>query len=108
MLSSHSPISANETKAPNTISAARQPPKRHTISTEAAIVPIQVSHSKMSMNAVTSHSHSERKPSSSAKTGFGLSAVRCSSSQSWASSSLRGSSSQVSDAGQSNSPLSRK
>ena len=31
MLSSHSPIRANETNAANTISAARQPPKRSTI-----------------------------------------------------------------------------
>ena len=105
MLSSQSPISANETKAPNTISAARQPPKRQTSSAEAAIVPIQVSHSKKSMKAVTSHSHSERKPSSTAKNGFGLSAVRCSSSQFWALSSLRGSSCQVSEVGQSKSPL---
>ena len=33
MLSSHRPMRANETKAPSTISAARQPPKRSTIST---------------------------------------------------------------------------
>ena len=100
MLSSQSPISANETKAPNTISAARPPPKRQTSSVEKAIVPIQVSHSKKSMKAVTSHSHSDRKPSSTAKNGFGLSAVRCSSSQFWALSSLRGSSCQVSEVGQ--------
>ena len=108
MLSSHSPISANETNAKNTISAARPPPKRHTSRVEAAIVPTQVSHSKTSMKAVTSHSQNERKPSSTAKTGLGFAAVRCSSSQSWASSSLLGSCSQVSEAGQLKSPLSRK
>ena len=71
-------------------------------------MPTQVSHSKMSMKAVTSHSQSERKPSSTANTGFGLAAVRCSSSQFCALSSLPGSCFQVSDAGQSKSPLSRK
>jgi hypothetical protein len=108
MLSSQSPISANETNAPNTIRAGRQPPKRQTISTDAAIVPTQVSHSKTSMKAVTSHSQSERKPSSTAKTGLGSAAVRCSSSQVCASSSLRGSCCQVSELGQSKSPLNRK
>ena len=71
-------------------------------------MPTQVSHSKMSMNAVTSHSHIERKPSSTAKTRLGLSAVRCSSSQFWALSSLAGSCFQISDEGQSNWPLSAK
>ena len=81
MLSSHSPISANDTNATSTISAARQPPKRSTIRTDAAIVPTQVSHSSTSLMAVTSHSASARKPSRIAKMMFGFSAVRCSSSQ---------------------------
>ena len=81
MLSSQSPMSANETNAAATMSAARQPPKRSTISTEAAIVPTHVSHSSRSLSAVTSQSASARKPSKTAKMTFGFSAVRCSSSQ---------------------------
>jgi hypothetical protein len=102
MLSSQRPSSANDTNAPNTISAARKPPKRRTMSVLAAIMPTQVSHSKAFSSAVTSHSANARNPSSTAKNGFEPS-VRCSRSHSCASSSLRGSSSHVSDAGQENS-----
>ena len=100
MLSSQSPIRANETNAASTMSAGRQPPKRNTTITPAAITPGQVSQSSASSNAVTSHSASARKPSRIAKTRFGLSAVRSSSSQVWNSSRRSGSSLQVSDAGQ--------
>jgi hypothetical protein len=106
MLSSHRPSSANETNARNVIRAARQPPKRSTMSVLAATMPTQVSHSKKSRSAVTSHSQKARKASSTAKNGLEPS-VRCSSSQFCASSSLRGSSSQVRDAGQENSFLKR-
>ena len=81
MLSSQSPISANDMNAKRTISAARRPPKRSTIRTDAAIVPTQVSQSSTSLMAVTSHSARARKPSKIAKTMFGFSAVRCSRSQ---------------------------
>ncbi len=99
MLSSHRPISANETNAPSTMSPARQPPKRQTNSVPAAIMPGHVSHSKKSSSAVTSQSAKARKPSRIAKKMFGFSAVRCSSSQSCALSISPGSSDQVSDAG---------
>ena len=102
MLSSQRPSRANEMNAPSTMSPARRPPKRHTISVPAAIVPTQVSHSMTSRSAVTSHSQAARKASRRAKNGFEPS-VRCSRSHSCASSSLRGSSSQVSDTGQGNS-----
>ncbi len=76
---------------------------------EAAIVPTQVSHSSMSLSAVTSHSASARKPSRRAKIDV---RVRRPCAGRAASPGRRrarsGSSSQVSDAGQSNSPCSRK
>ena len=62
MLGSHSPISANEANAANTISAARQPPKRSTISTRRGDrAPTQVIHSSASVNALTSQSANARK-----------------------------------------------
>ncbi len=103
MLGSQSPISANDTNAPATSSAARQPPKRSTTSEAAAITPGQVSHSSASLIAVTIHSARARKPSNIAKMRFGFSAVRCSSSQTWRLSRRSGSSAQVSDSGQGNS-----
>ena len=90
-LSSHSPISANEANAASTMSPARQPPKRHTISTPAASVPTQVIHSIASLAVVTSQSANARKPSRIAKTKLRSSAVRCSSSQLCALSSRSGS-----------------
>ena len=99
MLSSHSPISAKATNAASTISAARSPPKRHTMSVPATSVPIQVSHSSALVSAVTSQSASARKPSKIAKMMFGSAAVRSSSSQPWRSSSFSGSCVQVSDSG---------
>src|SRR5215211_1759094 len=102
-LSSQRPISANDTNAANTISPARQPPYRHTISTPAASVPTQVIHSSASLNAATSQSANARKPSKIAKTMLRSSAVRCSSSQVWALSSRSGSSLQVSALGHGNS-----
>ena len=103
MLSSQRPMSAKDTNEANTISAARQPPKRRTMSVLAATTPGQVSHSSASLRAVTIHSASARKPSKIAKMRLGFSAVRCSSSQSWRSSRRTGSSTQVSDVGQGNS-----
>ena len=100
MLSSHSPMRANETNAANTVSAGRQPPKRNTTITPAAITPTQVSQSSTSSIAVTSHSASARKPSRIAKKTFGPSAVRWSRSQVWNSSRRSGSSLHVSDSGQ--------
>ena len=66
-LSSHRPIRAKEANAANTISAARQPPKRSTISTDAASVPTQVIQSIASLAVVTSQSANARKPSRIAK-----------------------------------------
>ncbi len=106
MLSSQRPRSAKETNAKRVISPARRPPKRSTIRVLAAIMPTQVSHSKTSSSAVTSQSQKARNASSTAKNGLEPS-VRWSSSQVWASSSLRGSSSQVSEAGQEYSFLKR-
>jgi hypothetical protein len=99
MLSSQSPISAKDTNAARTISPARQPPKRQTMNVPAAIVPTQVSASMKSSSAATSQSAKARKPSRIAKKMFGFSAVRCSSSQSWAVSISDGSSAHVSAAG---------
>jgi hypothetical protein len=70
MLSSQSPSRANDTNAKNTISAARTPPKRSTISVPAAIVPTHVIHSSTFRSAVTSQSQAARNPSRSAKNGL--------------------------------------
>ena len=107
MLSSHRSSRANDTNAPSTTSAARRPPNRRTIAVPPTITPTHVSHSRKSRIAVTSHSQAARKASRTAKNGFEPS-VRCSRSQSCASSSLRGSSSQVSAAGQENSFFHRR
>jgi hypothetical protein len=62
-------MSAKEMNAARTTSPARQPPKRHTISVPAAIVPSQVIHSRTSSSPVTSQSANARNPSSTAKNG---------------------------------------
>ena len=108
MLSSHSPISAKEANAAKMMSAARQPPKRSTISVEAAMVPTQVSQSRASFSAMTSHSAKARKPSRSAKMRFGFAAVRSSRSQPCRSSRRAGSWCQTSELGQWSSPFRRK
>ena len=104
MLGSHSPISANERNAARTISAARQPPKRSTISVAAAVTPSQVIHSSASVNARTSHSATARNASRMEKMKFGSVAERCSISQPWKSSSSFGSADHTSDCGHGKSP----
>ena len=86
MLGSHRPISANNANAPSTQSAARQPPKRSTISTKAAVVPTQVMSSKSSFSRLTRSSRKELKPLKIENTKLGSSALRLSVSQTWKSS----------------------
>src|SRR5688572_16704116 len=104
MLDSQSPISANDTNAANTISPARQPPKRATLSVPGAVKPSHVIHSSASVNAFTVHSATARKASRIEKMKFGSVAERCSISQPWKSSSSPGSAPQTSDDGHGKSP----
>ena len=91
MLGSHSPISANEANAARTISPARRPPKRATISVPVTVTPSQVIHSSASVKALTVHSAIARNASRIEKMKFGSVAERWSISQPWKSSSSSGS-----------------
>ena len=99
MLSSHSPVSANVANAPPTHAAARQPPNRSAIAVPTTVVPSQVSHRSNLSNHSTRWSTNVENPSKTAKTTFGSSAFRWSSSQVWKSSRWNGSEFHVSPSG---------
>ena len=99
MLSSHSPVSANVANAPPTHAAARQPPNRSASACRRPSSRPRSATEATCRTTSTRWSTNVGNPSKTAKTTFGSSAFRWSSSQVWKSSRWNGSEFHVSSAG---------